>query len=286
MAIAHVQDQGMGGEFKTHSQLLLKPARDSKGHLIGCSVDKQGVPKCEFISQLMRVSDHENKHLDLRGVWVGAHPSLREKLAYTMLKRGLVKELGELTDIRRKVSRVCGTSMQVDFVVTAEDGTRTALEVKSVVDVDYNPDIVRKQEEEAKIEFWGRGTPYRRAAIFPSGGERKQTGPDGEKVVSARAIKRLDDLAAIQTGEKACPDGERFNAAILYVVLRSDARLFRPNSEACPSFAEHLRQARHAGVKVLAYRVAWGTNDEEDAVDTEGIAFFDGALKVDQVLTK
>jgi len=31
---------------------------------------------------------------------------------------------------------------------------------------------------------------------------RKQTGPDGEKVVTGRAIKRLDDLTAIQTGEK------------------------------------------------------------------------------------
>ena len=264
----------MGGRYKYHSDLLLKPARDSTGKLIGTAVDKQGVLKCEFIAQLMRVSDPENQYLDPLGVWVAAHPSFREKLAHAMLKRGLVEELGELTNIKRKVTKVCGTNMQVDFVVTHKDGTRTALEVKTVVDVDYNPDIVRTAEEHSQIEFWGHKTPYRRAAIFPSGGARKQTGPDGEKVVSARAIKRVDDLAAIQTGDKQCPDGERFKAAILYVVLRKDALDFRANSGACPSFANHLRKAHDAGVKVLAYRVAWGTGDEK------GIAFFDGGLKV------
>ena len=52
----------------------------------------------------MRVSEPENRDDDPLGVWVGAHRSFREKLAHTMLKRGLVKELGEVVDIERKVS--------------------------------------------------------------------------------------------------------------------------------------------------------------------------------------
>merc|ERR1712032_1621135 len=169
---------------------------------MGTAVGKHGTPKCEFIVQLARVSEPENRDIDPLGVWVGAHPSLGEKFTHEMLKRGLVKELGEVVDIKREVAKVCGTDMRVDFVVTHKDGTRTALEVKTVVDADYNPAIIRFNEEQAKAHFLGHETPYRRAAIFPWG-----------------EIK-----------------------------------------------------AHERGVKVLAYRVAWGTGDEE------GVAFFDGAL--------
>ena len=75
--------------------------------------------------------------------------------------------------------------------------------------------------------------------------------------------------------EKLCPEGERLKAAVLFVVIRNDALSFRPNNEGCPSFVKHLRKAHERGVKVLAYRVAWGTGDEE------GVAFFDRAIEVD-----
>ena len=265
----------MGGRFKEGTELLLRPARDSKGTLVGNnSLGKHGTPKCEFIIQLVRVSEPENEHI---GVWVGVHPSLAEQLTYEMLKRGLVKELGELVDIKREVAKVCGTDMRVDFVVTHKDGTRTALEVKKVDNTDYNPAIIRVEGGVAKTKYWGYGIPYRRAAIFPWGGSQSKRGPDGEKIVpaSARAIKHIDELTAVQTGEKLCQDGERLKAAILFIIGRCDAQSLRSNKEACPSFAKHLQKANERGVKVLAYRVAWGTGDEE------GVAFFDGALKVD-----
>ena len=121
----------MGGRYKPGTELLIRPARDKKGILVGSTaVGKHGTPKCEFIIQLVRVFEPENKHIDPLGVWVGVHPSLAEKLTQEMLRQGLVKELGEVVDIKREVSKVCGTDMRVDFVITDKDGTRTALEVK------------------------------------------------------------------------------------------------------------------------------------------------------------
>ena len=77
------------------------------------------------------------------------------------------------------------------------------------------------------------------------------------------------------TGEKLFANNERLGAAVLFLVVRNDAFSLRPNKEVCPSFVKHLRKANERGVKVLAYRVAWGIDDEE------GVAFFDGAIKVD-----
>lgn len=42
------------------------------------------------------------------------------------------------------------------------------------------------------------------------------------------------------------------------MVIRNDARAFRPNYEACPSFARYITEAEEAGVQVLAKQVLWG----------------------------
>ena len=110
---------------------------------------------------------------------------------------------------------------------------------------------------------FGRTTPYERAGIFPWG-RSAQTGPDGEPVVSSRAIKHVDCLAAAARSGRA-------RAAVLFVVLRADAARFRPNADACPSFARHLRAARDAGVRVIAQRVRW---------TADGRAFSEGELEV------
>lgn len=105
----------------------------------------------------------------------------------------------------------------------------------------------------------GRAGPsghYERAAIFPWGSSR-QVGPEGEKVVSARAIKHVRELTALASGERKDADGTQYGAAVLFVVLRSDARCFRPNEGACPSFARYLREAKDGGVRILAHRIGW-----------------------------
>ena len=74
-----------------------------------------------------------------------------------------------------------------------------------------------------KFVFYGRpertGGAYSRAAIFPWG-KSAQKGPDGEKVVSARAIKHVRELTAISSGERTEEGGERLSAAVLFVVVR------------------------------------------------------------------
>ena len=102
----------------------------------------------------------------------------------------------------------------------------------------------------------------------------RQKGPDGEKVVSARAIKHTRELTAIAKGERVLESGEPLRSAILFVVNRADATLFRPNEEACASVARYVKEAQAAGVKVLAWKVRWG-----EGADL-GRAFCDGALYV------
>lgn len=113
--------------------------------------------------------------------------------------------------------------------------------------------------------------PHVRAATFPWG-TRRQVGPDGEKVVSARAIKHVRELAKIARGECEEQDGTRLGAALLFVVVRGDCEKMRPNKEACASFARHLCDAEATGVRVLARRISWCD---------DGRAFDDGPIPVD-----
>ena len=103
----------------------------------------------------------------------------------------------------------------------------------------------------------------------------RQKGPEGEKVVSARAIKHTRELTAIAKGERVLDSGEPLRSAILFVVNRADAAHFRPNDEACTSFARYLREAHAAGVSVMAWKVRWGEGDDL------GRAFCGGALEVE-----
>jgi sugar fermentation stimulation protein A len=76
--------------------------------------------------------------------------------------------------------------------------------------------------------------------------------------VTARGTKHLQELAELQA------EGA-FQAAVLFVVQRSDARAFRPAVHIDPRFAAALRLAGQAGVRVLAYNcrveekgISWG----------------------------
>ena len=42
---------------------------------------------------------------------------------------------------------------------------------------------------------------------------------------------------------------DELRAAVMFVVIREDAVSFRPNHEACPSFARYLKEASDAGVQ-------------------------------------
>ena len=304
-AIAHCPSMDMGGKLKLGVKVLVRTAVDKAGKPVGSeAMGKFGTPKCEFIMLLLRCEEPEN--MLSGGCWVGAHPSLGEQIADSLLRSGRLNEElgGTITQVQREVTAVAGTDMRCDFLLTLEDNSRIVLEVKTVVDTDYNPnynpalqapstDLMASVEasspsttpkgKKAKADqacvFLGRpertGGRYSRSAIFPWG-RSAQIGPEGEKVVSARAIKHVRELMAIVKGERVEADGGKLAAAVLFIVVRSDAERFRPNAEACPSFARYIREAHDAGVLVLSHRVRWG-----DAGAELGQAFHDGAIPFD-----
>lgn len=320
----------MGGKCVPGKTLLLKAALDRKGVPIGPDAvsPKYNTPKCEFILQLVWVEDDDESSANSSGgVWVGAHPSLGERLAEAMVKGGHLNAAfaeGPVVSYEREVTGIAGDNSRADFVLThgLEEGAvhgRSVLEVKTVVDTDIAAAQVPQEDEASSTPdesspkkrksptkasaakkasvgpFVSHELPYVRHALFPWGGG-SQKGPDGEKVVSARAIKHINELAALKRGERwasaknnadAADDrtddkklsgdvnrDEKLGAHVLFVVNRADALAFRPNHEACPSFAKHLKAAQDDGVSVLAHRVTWGEGSDE------GKAFYSGEVPV------
>jgi hypothetical protein len=252
-AICHVPSFDLGGKCVAGSAILVKPALDATGRLVGPNAvsPKYGTPKCEFHCQLAVLKG---------GGYVGAHPSLGETAAVALLQRSPVLAdvwAGARADaeIRREVTAPRAQDMRADFVVSGGGAKETVLEVKTVVDASVD----------AGVDAGEEGGPV--VALFPWG-KKNQKGPAGEKVVSARAIKHVDALAAIQEEGVA-------SAAVLFVVARADAAAFRPHAARCPSFAAHLEAAKAAGVNILARRLRW------DVRGGVALAFDDGAIPVD-----
>lgn len=270
VALAHVPALDMGGLCVTGSKLLLKLAVDGKGRPIGSkAVGAYGTPKCEFILQLVYVNEPENKHMG--GCWCAAHPSLGEKLAAALVEKNLIRELPKVDRLRKEVTGVAGTDMRADFLLEHAGNKATAIEVKTVLNTDYNPATPPDRKE--CVYFPQRSTAYRRAAIFPWG-RVSQVGPQGEQVVSARAIKHIDELAAIARGDRKDKGGVKISAMLLFMVVRPDAVSMRVNDESCPSFAKHVQVAEAAGVRILAHKVCWGKGRDL------GKAFWVGPLPV------
>ena len=256
-AIAHVPNLDMGGKCVPGAKLLLKPARDRKGNLVGKDAvsPKYGTPKCEFIAQLLRVDESA---LGYEPTWVGAHPSLGERIAEELVGQNLLgPDFPTVKSFKREVRNIGGSNMRADFLIQHEDEDLPprVLEVKTVVDTDYSVSSVPDRQ---KCVFTSDQSPYQRTAIFPWG-QSNQKGPDGEKVVSARAIKHVQELTKLVVEKRK--DGSKFDATILFVVIRQDAKAFRPNHEACPSFTKYLQKAQDSGVQILAKQVCWGEED-------------------------
>uniref|UniRef100_A0A7S1Y8M7 Sugar fermentation stimulation protein C-terminal domain-containing protein n=1 Tax=Grammatophora oceanica TaxID=210454 RepID=A0A7S1Y8M7_9STRA len=262
-AICHVPNLDMGGKMREGVEMLVRPQRDKKGNLLGPNAvsPKYGTPKCEFVAQLLLV-DESNLSAKYVPTWVGAHPSLGEKLVEKMLNKRLLNDALPIkpTQFQSQVTLKLknGSTMKPDFVLE-QHGTKRKrlLEIKTVVDTDYCAQW--PLPERTKCVFTSSDANYSRTAIFPWG-QSNQKGPDGEKVVSARAIKHVRELTKL-LGE--------YDATVLFVVIRNDAAQFRPNFEACPSFAKYLREAADAGVQILVKRVRWevlARGGDEDSV--------------------
>lgn len=248
--IVHVPNLDMGGKCVPGAKILMKPARDRKGNLVGADAvnPKFGTPKCEFIAQLLYVDE---SRLGYEAAWVGAHPSLGERIAEELVGRNLLgTNFPTVKSFKREVRNVGGANMRADFLIEHEDESLPPriLEVKTVVDTDYKVDATPGR---TKCVFTSNKDPYVRTGIFPWG-QSNQKGPDGEKVVSARAIKHVQELTKLANDKK-----QQFDATVLFVVIRDDAKAFRPNHEACPSFARYLKEAESKGVQIIAKQVCW-----------------------------
>lgn len=258
--LVHVPSLDMGGKAGPGQTLVARLARTKSGDPVGADAKgKFGTPKCEYIAWLCRVDEAETRKLTGGPIWIGAHPTLGEHIAQSLVPTLFPENL-------HIESQVSIGDMRVDFVLTDGDGRKTLLEVKTVVDTDYDPTLPSELRGHLTNCFFGKAEDYTRAAIFPWG-KAKQTTEDGIKCVSARAIKHLKSLAkAVETSE--------YNAAVLFVVVRHDVAFFRPNLDACPAFAKALRDASDKGVQVFARRVRWGDGERL------GTAYDDGPLDV------
>lgn len=338
-AIAHVPNLDMGGKCIEGSIVLVKASRDKKtGQKIGSNGTsvKYGTPKCEFITQLLYVDDEKRcssssgvveknetllktdqssmivdhsvgsntiipPTITYKPVWIGAHPSLGERIAEVWLRNNLIKELSELSGpiihVQNQIMNPCGSdNIRSDFCITHADGTKRIVEVKTVVDTDYssyaipqpksndddNDDEDQKEQKKKKKKptkaeciFTNDTIPYQRAAIFPWG-TTNQKGPNGEAVVSTRAIHHVRELTRIASGELTDDNQTKYKATILFVIVRNDIEYFYPNDKACPSFCKYLKVAYDSGVDVIAKRVSWSNNN--DNIDNKyplGICFHD-----------
>mmetsp|Transcript_17659 Transcript_17659/g.21752 ORF Transcript_17659/g.21752 Transcript_17659/m.21752 type:complete len:380 (+) Transcript_17659:169-1308(+) len=290
-AIAHVPSLELGGKCVEGSRLLVQIARDRKGNAVPPSATgKYGTPKCTYITRLCLVKDDENKNRGSQyknGTWVGAHPSIGEKIAEELFQLGNVYEpldSSKITAVHKQVAKFAGTNSRLDYLVEMASGKAYAVEVKTVVDTDYDPGITQPVERKFHGRKYNRqgmdNDLYQRAAIFPWGNSN-QKGPDGEKVVSTRAIAHVDNLMKVVTGELTHGQyGINLKAAILFIIVREDAAVFRPNTEACPSFAKHLKDAHDKGVKVIAHAVSWGHGDETTPGKDLGTAYCAGTRPI------
>ena len=311
-AIAHVPCMDMGGKCIPGAQLLLKIARDRKGVPVGANVmGKFGTPKCEFITQLLW-NDEEGRNQTWIAAHPTLGEKLVECIAAGNL---LGDAVGPVDSFEREVRNICGANMRTDFVLSHPNGARSVMEVKTVVDTDVSPEDAaarfskhrkelrraaaaeaveakqaakeavaqaatttkkkkKKKPPKDPILFVSKRKPYARAGIFPWGTCR-QKGPDGEMVVSARAIKHVDELSKIASGVLTEENDEKLQAAVLFLVGRKDVELFRPNAEGCVSFARHLKNASMCGVNVVAHKIIWGENEDE------GKAYWGGELPVE-----
>jgi DNA-binding sugar fermentation-stimulating protein len=230
-------------------------------------------------------------------VWVSAHPALTESLSLALIQRGALDSRLSASPVnkdgietqramKRLSSESSSGSYRPDFRLTHMDGSVTVLEVKQVVDTDYDPAHVEARARmQAPLPVYSpisqlssaspplsacsaspqRAPPptsssstYQRAGIFPWG-KRTQKGPDGQQVVSARAIDHVRELTQLAETSRATEGRHAVRCGILFVCGRADAMAVRPNGAACPTFARYLQAAQAKGLlNILCHRVRWG----------------------------
>ena len=274
VAVAHCPNLDSGGKCVAGSRVLCSRQAGVNSDTVG----PYGTPKCELVIRLLRCYEPEyHGHKSSQGVWVSAHPALTESMTLALIKRGTLdarlaaspvdKDAVETQRAMKRLSSESASgSYRPDYRLNHKDGSVTILEVKQVVDTDYDPAHVEARARmQAPLPVYSpmsqlasaspshatssankaaaphapAPTVYQRAGIFPWG-KRTQKGPDGQLVVSARAIDHVRELAKLAAASPVARGGSGVRCAILFVCGRSDATGMRPNGAACPTFARCL----------------------------------------------
>lgn len=258
--IVHVPSLDLGGKCIENTTVYMKKSKNSgkKG--------KYGTPCCDYICQAVIIDEIENNG---KKIICGAHPSLGETIVDNLLKVGQVfapLENKKITYKKREICNVAECDMRSDFLVKTEDDVYYLIEVKTVVDTDYDPKYKSEYDNGSrKVIHYSKNTDqYVRKALFPWG-RGNQKGPDGEKVVSARAIKHVREMTDIISGEKCDINYTPLIPVIIFVVVREDAEIFRPNKEGCSSFCRYLQEAEDMGVNLIAIRTKF-IQEEENSI--------------------
>ena len=270
VAMAHAPGMELGGVCVAGARVLL--SRNAVG----------GATKTAFAIQLVASPE---------GCWIGAHPSLGNKLAAAALQRGLLAAaLGPHVSARAEATH---GRMRVDFELADAAGARTLLEVKNVVCSDYAKGSKAGRPKGYDLVYAAaEGEQYRRAAIFPVGkiGQKLE---DGTRCVSERAIKHVSELAALTAESNGAVKARiltramplmrqvadvlaRFafraaQAAVLFVVNRGDCHSVSVRRSSCAALAAAAARAAAAGVAFHAFRVRWSGSQ----------AHFDGSVPTD-----
>lgn len=141
---------------------------------------KTGQTKTSVSVQLVKCEEPESGP---SGCWIGAHPSLGEKLALSIIEKipwtvlGGTSSMRKVTAVKKQVTLTTkdgGRKMRADFVLDVTDAqadgaksgepTRVVVEVKNVVCADYNPETKPDRKD---CVFVSERKPYQRCAIFP-----------------------------------------------------------------------------------------------------------------------
>jgi len=211
---------------------------------------------CAYALQLVALPSSES-------CWVGANPALGNRLAAAALALGLLDASLGAGAVRAEVS-LPGSKSRIDFELSHGEGRRTLVEVKSVVCADWAAgSILPQPPPKGYAHVLSTAEGYERQALFPIG-RKMQKLDDGRGVVSERAIRHVQELAALR--------GQDTEAAVLFVVNRGDCASLSLRRGCCPVFPEEVAAAARRGLRVLACRVRW---------EADGCAHWEGFIPCD-----
>ena len=140
--------------------------------------------------------------------------------------------------------------MRSDFLLQDNMMRKYVVEIKLVVDTDYDASCVH--DKDIQSLYLQNSNTYERSALFPWG-RSHQKDDEGNKVISARAIKHVKELTRLVQNDE-------YKSIIVFMVCRSDACSFTPNKYACPKFVDNLTYAINEGVDVHALKISFDQN--------------------------